>query len=472
MTARVCNSSLRAVGCGYPAVVLAVLALLAACDGGPARRPLNPLLITRNMASGPTVEPSPGGAATGARDEVWIIARDPAQPASNPAAPAVGTGTLPYIRRPGAEADGLAVTLAEVQAAVAGPAAAVTIRQGYRNTTAERIAVEYVFSLPADAMVTDFVMTIGPRQIRGLIRERAEAERIHAEAGRAGLVAALLTQDEANGFTHAIANLEPGQPIEVATTYFTALGYRDGEHELVLPLAVAPPAAAGELHVTVDIDAGMSIEAIHSPSHTIAVERTGAERAHIELPNDAGETGRQLVLRYRTTGPEMRSGLLSHRDPRGGFFALMLQAPASGRAAPLTGIQVDWGGLEVSEVCPQTIAKVTSGQPLVLSGRFHSPVATRIEISGTSGGRHLSYTIPVSTDDLEEDHPALIGLWLRAHAMATEAAAPSESGRESAEDVALQYGVVSPRTGILATDAQSPRGGVPSSPAAAVSPTP
>ena len=68
-----------------------------------------------------------------------------------------------------------------------------------------RIGGPDVFPLPANAAVNEFVMTVGERKIRGIIRERQEAQRIYQEARTQGYVASLLTQERPNIFTQSVA---------------------------------------------------------------------------------------------------------------------------------------------------------------------------------------------------------------------------------------------------------------------------
>jgi len=86
----------------------------------------------------------------------------------------------------------------------------------------------YVFPLPQNAAINEFIMTLGKRRIRGIIRERKEAERIYSQARRQGHVASLLTQERPNIFTQKVANIEPKKQISVNIKYFNTLAYVDG----------------------------------------------------------------------------------------------------------------------------------------------------------------------------------------------------------------------------------------------------
>src|SRR5207247_3607675 len=94
----------------------------------------------------------------------------------------------------------------DVKASILGYISTVDVTQQYQNPYSEKIEAVYVFPLPQDAAVSDFVMTIGDRKIRGIIREKAEAQRIYNEAKRQGYVASLLTMQRESIYPLVVAN--------------------------------------------------------------------------------------------------------------------------------------------------------------------------------------------------------------------------------------------------------------------------
>src|SRR5262249_30727588 len=123
-------------------------------------------------------------------EELWVIAR--ADDLGAPSPPPEQDAVYPSLRAkpPGAvEEIPLPLTHTDVQASIAGYIASVRVMQQYQNPYDQKIEAVYVFPLPQDAAVNEFVMTIGERRIRGIIRERAEAERTYAEAKQQGYVA-------------------------------------------------------------------------------------------------------------------------------------------------------------------------------------------------------------------------------------------------------------------------------------------
>jgi Ca-activated chloride channel family protein len=296
-------------------------------------------------------------AATGA--ELWIVERPAAGLAQSDDRPRGGALSA----KRGDQIVPFPLKHTDVRGQISLYIGSVTVTQHYHNPYAEKIEAIYTFPLPDNAAVRDFVMTIGDRRIRGIIREREEARKIYLEARRQGHVASLLTQDRPNIFTQAVANIEPGKQIDVDITYHHTLAYSEGTYEFVFPMVVGPrynppgttdgvgavPAGAGgasgqktevqylppgvltshDISLQVDIDAGLPIEELESPSHRIEVEHSVGSRARVSLAAGDRIPNKDFVLRYRVGGRQVKAALATHRDESGGYFTLMLQPPLS-----------------------------------------------------------------------------------------------------------------------------------------------
>jgi len=214
----------------------------------------------------------------------------------------------------------------------------VTLTQRFENPFPEKIHAVYVFPLPRNAAVTDFLLTIGDREIRGVVRERAEARRIFEEAKAAGFTASLVTQERPNVFVQEVSNLMPGRPVDTSLTYLHPLRVRDGAFEFVFPMVVMPRFRAEsriavgtpprerdgrEFSIEVALDAGVALESVDCPSHHVETDPGGEGRAVVRLLPLPRIPNRDFVLRYRTGGDDAEFGVLAHRSGRGGFFALL-----------------------------------------------------------------------------------------------------------------------------------------------------
>ena len=66
---------------------------------------------------------------------------------------------------------------------------------------------------------------------------------IYEEARESGYVASLLEQERPNIFTQSVANIMPGEKVNVTISYVETLKYEDGSYEFVFPVLclLVPP---------------------------------------------------------------------------------------------------------------------------------------------------------------------------------------------------------------------------------------
>ncbi len=334
----------------------------------PSQAPRSPGVVRRYAAGGPgsreldrlSVDRIPAELMNVLADEIWVIAKPETQ-----AVPAgedtPGSGAM-LATLPDEEKEiPLPLKHTDVKGQISGYIAAVDVTQQFHNPYDQKIEAVYVFPLPQNAAVNEFIMTIGDRRIRGIIRERQEAERIYQEARSQGYVASLLTQERPNIFTQKVANIEPGKAIDVNIKYFNTLAYVDGWYEFVFPMVVGPrfnppgftggvgavargkPGISGQktevqylkpgersghdISLAVDIDAGVAIEQVACSSHVITQSPTTPEKVSIKLSSLDSIPNKDFVLRYKVAGKTVKSALVTHQDERGGFFTLMLYPP-------------------------------------------------------------------------------------------------------------------------------------------------
>ena len=241
-----------------------------------------------------------------------------------------------------------------VQVDIAGVVAHVTVKQSYKNDGARPIHARYVFPASTRAAVHGLTMTVGEERVVARIRERQQA-RVEFEAAKhEGKNAALLEQQRPNVFTMEVANLMPGQRIDVELVYSELLVPTAGVYEFVYPTVVGPrysstPAAGAAesdrwiaspyqhqgqapvhtLALSGRIAAGMPISGFESPSHTIRAQWSDPATATFALdPAERQDSNdRDFVLRYKLQGDRVQAGLMLYRGKDENFFLLMLQPP-------------------------------------------------------------------------------------------------------------------------------------------------
>jgi len=312
-----------------------------------------------------------GESALPSRDEeLWVIEK----PSSEAVPPLAGDDQQPgsgvLMATPPGEQTLTPVPLkhTDVKASVAGYIATVEVTQRFQNPYDGKIEAVYVFPLPHNAAVNEFVMTVGQRTIRGIIRQRQEAERIYNAAKSQGYVASLLTQERPNIFTQSVANVEPGKAIDISIRYFHTLAYVDGWYEFVFPMVVGPrfhPSGSSQgvgavprgqpgtshqaaevqylrpsersghdISLSLHIAAGVKIEEVQTRTHQVSIKNTPAGQAEIVLDDKDSIPNRDFVLRYKVAGQAIKSCVMVQRDPKrrdgkSGYFTLMLYPPQS-----------------------------------------------------------------------------------------------------------------------------------------------
>ncbi|RMG21247.1 MAG: hypothetical protein D6729_01155 [Deltaproteobacteria bacterium] len=112
--------------------------------------------------------------------------------------------------------------------------ATVEWKQRFRNTSEQGAEISAALSLPNPPMLLDFELVVGERRIRGIVRERKEAERLYEQAVAAGLpVAYGRTEEEAT--IESLLHLPPGGSVEVVLRDLRLPGYERGRFTLDLP---------------------------------------------------------------------------------------------------------------------------------------------------------------------------------------------------------------------------------------------
>ena len=128
----------------------------------------------------------------------------------------------------------------DLRISVAGVVARVRVAQRFRNSGTSYAEAVYALPLADDAAVDRLLMQVGERVIEGEIHERQRAERIYGEARAAGQRASLVRQTSANLFTTAVANIAPGETIDITIEYLQTARYDAGEFSLRVPLTLTP----------------------------------------------------------------------------------------------------------------------------------------------------------------------------------------------------------------------------------------
>jgi Ca-activated chloride channel family protein len=237
-------------------------------------------------------------------------------------------------------------TSAEVN--ISGVIAEVKVKQRYCNEGTETLEAIYVFPASTKAAVHYMQMIIGDRKIVAKIEEKQKARQEYEEAKEEGKTVTLLEQDRPNVFTMNVANILPGDTIEVEMHYTELITPNEGIYQFVYPTVVGPrycsPSEDGKdwietpyLHegekppytfeIKVNINAGLSVKDSWCSSHQAAIlDHSGENTVTCVLDSSASDGGnKDFILNYCLSGNEPESGLLLYQGQDENFFLAMIQ---------------------------------------------------------------------------------------------------------------------------------------------------
>jgi Ca-activated chloride channel family protein len=249
--------------------------------------------------------------------------------------------------------DNLPLKRTRVDIAVSGVIADVAVVQTYRNEGSRPINARYIFPASTRAAVYSMRMQIGNQVVVAKIKEREEAQQEFEGAKSAGKSASLLEQESPNVFSMSLANVMPGDQIDIELRYTELLVPTDSTYEVVFPTVVGPryssqfqtgttkserrikspyttqgTSPTSALQISARIAAGVPIQDLSSPSHIIFPQWQSPNVARLTLDNsDPLQGDRDFLLQYRLSGDQISSGLILYESQDENFFLYMSQPP-------------------------------------------------------------------------------------------------------------------------------------------------
>jgi len=243
----------------------------------------------------------------------------------------------------------------EVLGKISGNISQVEMVQRFENPFEETLEAIYVFPLPDEAAVDSLEIKIGDRIVKSILKKREEAQAIYEQAKVEGNTTALLEQERDNIFTQSLANIKPGEQIEVKISYTESLKFQEGNYEFVFPMVVGPRYIPGisnnqqiretervpdasritppvlppatrsghDINVKLEIDTDVLGQQITSPSHQIITQNSG-NKIEVNLAESDTIPNKDLIIRYQVSGETTQLKTLIQADDRGGHFATYL----------------------------------------------------------------------------------------------------------------------------------------------------
>lgn len=258
-----------------------------------------------------------------------------------------------YIENGDPSIDRMPLKSTDVKVNISGVIAEVTVKQCYTNKGSRAINGKYIFPASTRAAVHGMKMIIGETIIIAKVKERETAQREFNKAKELGKTASLLKQHRPNVFSMNLANIMPGDNIDIELKYTELLVPTDNTYEFIYPSVVGPryssqPEATApendiwiknpyltegrkqetEFNIEVNISTGIPLQEVVCDTHETETVFESESSAKIVL-KDMEQKGdnRDYILKYRLAGSEVQSGLLLYKGEDENFFLLMIEPP-------------------------------------------------------------------------------------------------------------------------------------------------
>lgn len=225
--------------------------------------------------------------------------------------------------------EALAIKYHHVDVTIEDQVATTRVDQVFVNENSWTAEGTYIFPLPEEAAVSDFVMWVDGEPVRGEILEADEARDIYNDIVRRMRDPALLEYVDRKALKASVFPIPPGEERRIELEYSQVLPLENGLVHYVYPLSTEKYSSKPleEVVMTVDIESEVPIKAVYSPSHQVFVERENDFSALLGFEEYDVLPDRDFELYYSVSPEDVGLSLLSYKEPGEDGFFLLLAAP-------------------------------------------------------------------------------------------------------------------------------------------------
>jgi Ca-activated chloride channel family protein len=243
--------------------------------------------------------------------------------------------------------------------------------------------------------------------------------------------------------------------IQAGLRYTDALNGEGGtEMSTGIGQALAPPVPAGALRIVTFLTDGY----IGNEAEILKLLQTHLGDARLYAFGVGTGVNRYLLSEMGRVG----RGFTRYMDPTedlekvAGELADRLQSPV------LTDIQIDWGGMEISEQSPDRLSDLFAGQSLRIQGRYGRPGKHEITVRGLVQGRPASLPLQIELPEASTEGEAVPMIWARSligdlqYQLTTGAHQPGNESvnadalKQRITELGLNFALVTPWTAFVA----------------------
>jgi Ca-activated chloride channel family protein len=206
--------------------------------------------------------------------------------------------------------------------------ATTKIDQVFANPNNFQLEGTYLFPLPDDVAVSDFVLYIDGKPVKAELLAKARARSIYEGIVRSMQDPALLEYIGTRAFQARVFPIPPNGERRIQLEYSQVISVDSGLAKYTYPLRTDKYThqPVGSLAVSIDLKSKHALKTIYSPSHQVAVNRKNDHRAKISYEGTNVHVKRDFTCYYSLSDKDFGIDLITHRDDvdEDGFFMLLI----------------------------------------------------------------------------------------------------------------------------------------------------
>jgi Ca-activated chloride channel family protein len=223
----------------------------------------------------------------------------------------------------------LTIKYHRVQVTIEDQVATTHIDQVFVNESGRTVEGTYLFPLPEEAAISEFVMWVDGRRVAGEVLTRQKARQIYDDIVRRRRDPALLEYVGHDLFQASIFPIPAGDERRIEIQYSQVLPAEGGLIRYVYPLSTEQFSARPleDVSVSVSVTSKEPIKAVYSPSHPVVIDREDEYRARVGWEDRNVAPDRDFALYYTVSEQALGVNLLSYKERGEDGFYMLLVAP-------------------------------------------------------------------------------------------------------------------------------------------------
>lgn len=228
-----------------------------------------------------------------------------------------------------------------VSSVICNHIARTRIKQVFSNSGPAPVEADYFFPVPTGSSVTDFVLYMDGKLVKGEVLGSDEARQIYRDIVRKIKDPGLVEWSEENLFRVRIFPIPAHETQTVEIEITEPLSADQGYYRFRVPhnsISRNVPGKDLTTQYTVIIEDTGAVRNVYSPTHKIDTVTSGSN-AVVVTSKDPFAPASDFVLYYEASDADIAVSLLTHRVPgEDGFFSLRISPPWSDTTtAPVSG---------------------------------------------------------------------------------------------------------------------------------------